>query len=373
MIALYPNEKSIEFTRLLNGARWSDKYRCWYLPNNPTELRSLYGLCKNKIVINSSEFFSNKKSNKTEIHTKKHHRRKLTDRQADLAKHYQNYLSGQRYSASTQTVYTSFIKDILAFSNAKDWNDILPSILEQFYEKVFAKYEYAISTHRQFVSALKHLQKFQPTVGIYHIELKRPKKDSKLPVIISTSEVIALISSTKNLKHRLIYSLLYSAGLRINELLQLRISDLDLERRQIHIKNGKGRKDRYVVLSDRLIPILQNYYHTYRPSTFLIEGQYGGTYSSSSVRQSLHANCKLAGIRKNVTPHTLRHSYATHLLEQGVSLRHIQELLGHSSSITTEIYTHVVRKDLLSIRSPLDTAFDRFLADKDGPDQFLSL
>jgi site-specific recombinase XerD len=150
--------------------------------------------------------------------------------------------------------------------------------------------------------------------------------------------------------------LLYSAGLRISELINLRLIDFEIQRKQIHIKSGKGRRDRYVMIADTFIPLLKNYIATYQPKLYCIENPNGGKYSDSSIRKMLHHSCIRAGIKKHVTPHTLRHSYATHLLEQGVGIRFIQELLGHSKPETTMIYTHITRKDLLSIKSPLDTA-----------------
>ncbi|WP_232735131.1 tyrosine-type recombinase/integrase [Olleya sp. Bg11-27] len=157
----------------------------------------------------------------------------------------------------------------------------------------------------------------------------------------------------------MIIALLYSAGMRISELIHLKIEHLHIDRHQILIKNAKGRKDRFVSIAKSILPLLENYLLSYKPQIYLIEGQKGGKYSDSSIRQFLNKSCKLAQINFTVTPHTLRHTYATHLLEQGVGLRHIQELLGHSRPETTMIYTHVARKDLLDITSPLDNAVNQ--------------
>lgn len=177
-----------------------------------------------------------------------------------------------------------------------------------------------------------------------------------LPSVLSKEEVIDLLRATHNLKHRTILALLYSCGLRISEVLRLRLADIDLDRRQLVIYQAKGRKDRYVVLAESTIPLLLNYVSSYKPKGYLFQGSKGGVYSTTSIRAFLKRSCKRAGIRKRVTPHTLRHSYATHLVEDGVNLRLIQELLGHSKPETTMIYTHVAKKDLLAVRSPLDTA-----------------
>lgn len=136
--------------------------------------------------------------------------------------------------------------------------------------------------------------------------------------------------------------------------MNLKLSEIDIDRRQVYVLTGKGRKDRVVILPKSIIPVLRYYLDNYHPHTFLIEGPKGKAYSASSVRNILKRSCKLAGIKSHVTPHTLRHSFATHLLESGVGLRYIQELLGHAKPETTMIYTHIARKDLLNIESPLD-------------------
>jgi integrase/recombinase XerD len=171
---------------------------------------------------------------------------------------------------------------------------------------------------------------------------------------LSPEDIVAILQVTKNLKHRAIITLLYSSGLRVGEITNLQLAHIDVGRSQLKVVAGKGRKDRVVVLAKTFLPLLNNYLVTYHPEFYFIEGPGGKKYSESSIRKFLHKNVLLAGIKKHVTPHTLRHSYATHLLENGVGLRYIQELLGHSKPETTMIYTHIARKDLIEIQSPLD-------------------
>nr|WP_232730355.1 tyrosine-type recombinase/integrase [Lacinutrix sp. Bg11-31] len=214
---------------------------------------------------------------------------------------------------------------------------------------------------------------FEPITKISNLELTRPSRDRALPSVLSQKEIIHLISKAKNLKHRAIIALLYSGGLRISELINLRIEDFHINRRQIFIRNSKGRKDRYVTLAESFLPLLQNYLVTYSPKHYFVEGQIKQQYTAGSVRKFIKKYKNECGIKTNVTPHTLRHSYATHLLENGVNLRHIQELLGHSKPETTMIYTHVARKDLLSIKSPLDFAVEQLKkTDKDEQNFLLS-
>ena len=168
-------------------------------------------------------------------------------------------------------------------------------------------------------------------------------------------EVKLLLNATVNLKHKTILYTIYSAGLRLGELIQLRKQDIHVDRKQIFIKQTKGKKDRYVVLSNKLMKILKKYLDEYKPDYWLFEGQTSGQYSYSSVQSILRKNVEKAGINPMATVHTLRHSFATHLLENGTDLRTIQILLGHSSSKTTEIYTHVSNKHLQTVKSPLDS------------------
>ena len=268
---------------------------------------------------------------------------------------YIRYLRGQRYSESTVQTYGYFAADLLRYLKGKPLDQVKNRDVEQFIEEVIVPRNYSISTHRQFVSSLKHFSECFPETQIRPVELSYPKKDHRLPEVLSEEEVLLLIRVTKNLKHRTILTMLYSAGLRIGELLRLQLTDINLERRQLFIRRSKGRKDRYAFLAEASIPLLMNYLETYRPRYWFVEGSPGQPYSASSVRGFLGQSCRAAGIRKRVTPHTLRHSFATHLLENGVDIRYIQELLGHSKPETTMIYTHISRKQLKNIRSPLDT------------------
>ena len=177
-----------------------------------------------------------------------------------------------------------------------------------------------------------------------------------------------MIAKTRNLKHRLIISLLYSCGLRRGEIISLKCTDLNLERATIHIREGKWGKDRMLPLPQSLLPLLREYVHFFQPKTYLFEGQTTPQYSATSIANIVARAAKNAGISQRITPHMLRHSYATHLLEKGVDLRYIQELLGHSSIDTTTVYTHVAKNTTLSIESPLDSAVRDQLAQKvDSP------
>jgi site-specific recombinase XerD len=281
-------------------------------------------------------------------------KRQLNTEQRTLLNNFYKYLKGKRYSKSTVDTYTFFAADFVEYHREKELILLDNKDVELFLEDIFIKRNYAINTQRQFISAIKIFITYYPDTQIENADLERPRRSKMLPEVLSPEEVIHLIQLTKNLKHRAILALIYSSGLRIGELLNLKLEDINIARKQILLRHSKGRKDRYVVLADSFLPLLQNYYLSYRPKVYFVEGALSKPYSASSVRKFLKRSCRMAKITRRITPHTLRHSYATHLLEQGIGLRHIQELLGHSKPETTMIYTHVARKDLMDIKSPLD-------------------
>jgi site-specific recombinase XerD len=185
-------------------------------------------------------------------------------------------------------------------------------------------------------------------------KIHRPKNAKTLPNVLSKEETFRLIDLTTNLKHKTLLALIYSSGLRISEAINMKITDIDRQRMLIHVKNAKGKKDRYTLLSTKVLGLLKEYYAIYKPKTFLFEGQYGEQYSSRSAQAVWQQSAKKAGITKQISLHTLRHSFATHLLENGTDLRYIQDLLGHSSPKTTMIYTHVSSTSLKNIINPFD-------------------
>ncbi len=185
--------------------------------------------------------------------------------------------------------------------------------------------------------------------------ISRPKKERKLPNVLSTQEVKSILQALKNTKHKTMLYLIYSGGLRVSEAAKMKIEDIDSQRMMIRIRQSKGRKDRYVMLSQSVLEQLRQYYKEYRPQIWLFEGvKSGDPITERTIQQVLKNACKIAKIRREVSIHALRHSFATHLLENGTDLRIIQELLGHASSKTTEIYTHVSKRHISQIRSPID-------------------
>lgn len=356
------NSLLIQQVRKITGAAWSKTLQAWHVADTKENLALIMSTFKDIAEVDISK-----------ISTKEVFRRNLTEDQRTLLNQFYLYLKGKRYSPSTIHTYTFFVADFVNFHTQTPLEELTKRSVELFIEKVFVDRKYSISSQRQFISALKLFIAFYPNTKIDDLQLERPKKSQHLPNVLSQEEVLRIIQVTKNLKHRAIIALLYSCGLRISELINLKLIDFTIERKQLIVKESKGRKDRYVSLADSFLPLLSNYYYSFKPKVYFVEGQGGFKYSAESIRQFLRKSCKEAGVHKVVTPHTLRHSYATHLLENGVDIRYIQSLLGHARPETTMIYTHVKRKDLMQISNPLDVALQKIQnADKNKTNVLLS-
>jgi integrase/recombinase XerD len=267
---------------------------------------------------------------------------------------YRDLLTRMRYSASTIANYESQFKAFLEYIYPTNADEISDEHIKRYLLHIIAERHVSISTQNVVINSIKfyleHVCKKERKT--YYIE--RPLKERKLPMVLSEVEVHALLGKTKNQKHKCLLLLLYSSGLRISELLNLTPMDIDAFRNVIHVRGGKGRKDRITLLSEIAYKYVRDYVKRYCPSKWLFEGADGGQYSATSVNRIIKRNAALAGISKNISAHTLRHSFATHLLENGTDLRYIQALLGHESSRTTERYAHVTRRGYEQIKSPLD-------------------
>jgi len=335
----------------LSGISWSQTHRVFYMELTSENKQRLFQHLNNQgwyvdySALKNIKIPSSQRENIAKSELSKETKTTLWE--------YVSYLRGKRYSESTVRTYYSFIFRFVVFQN-KDPSALTNRDVELFIEQEIAKKGYSISTHRQCISGLRHFAELYTNSKIDPKIIRTPKKSRYIPTVLSKEQVIDLLRATRNLKHRAVLALIYSSGLRIGELLNLRLCDLDVDRRQVHVKQAKGRKDRNVVMAESIIPLLFNYLNTYKPEVYFVEGVNKNTYSPSSIRAFLKVSCRRAKILKKVTPHCLRHSFATHMLENGTDIRYIQEMLGHSRPETTMIYTHVAQKDLLKIRSPLD-------------------
>lgn len=268
---------------------------------------------------------------------------------------FRTWMSHKRYSDSTIKTYSETLSVLLRFILPKSPEEMLGKDMIDFVNKYIIPNKYSYAFQNQAVNSAKLFFREIIKGKLDTERFERPRSESKLPNVLSKEEVKAILQAPVNLKHRSMLSLIYACGLRRSELLRLEPKHVDSKRHMLIILNSKGKKDRMVPISDRVIEMLREYYKTYRPEVFLFEGQYKGTqYSEQSLQSVLKQAVVKCRITKPVTLHWLRHSYATHLLESGTDLRYIQELLGHKSSKTTEIYTHVSEKSLQKIKSPFD-------------------
>lgn len=258
------------------------------------------------------------------------------------------------YSESTIKCYAAELSAFMKYFEGIGLKELTKDEIEGYVYYLIRKYKIGESKQNMVVNAIKFM--YEQVLGLpreyYNIE--RPKKAKQLPNVLSLTEVNVLINAPGNLKHKAILHTIYACGLRLNELLNLRITDVRSDEGYVFIKGGKGKKDRRTILSDKLLVMLRAYYKAFRPVYWLFEGADGGRYSARSVQVIFRRAQIKSGVNPWCTPHTLRHSFATHLLENGENLRNIQSLLGHESTKTTEIYTHVVGVSNKRMVSPLD-------------------
>lgn len=326
--------------RLINGSRYDSKINCWTIPYEKISYNKLVDLFKNEEIV-ISKGATEKTAN-------------LNKDVAYIIHKTEVELKLKGFSFKTRKSYLGHIRRFLIYAN-KNVEEISVLNAREYLLYLLDSQQCSSSYASQAVSSIKFL--FSTVLGrqINDNQLYRPKKEKKLPEILSYQEVTRILDKTSNLKHRAILFIVYSAGLRVGEVVSLKVSDIDSDRMLIHVKQGKGKKDRYTVLSQIALEELRAYARKYRPEEWLFEGGDGkGHLTERSVQKVFDKACIAAGIKKDVSVHTLRHSFATHLLESGTDLRYIQELLGHSSSKTTEIYTHVTEKSIAKIQSPLD-------------------
>ncbi len=260
----------------------------------------------------------------------------------------------ENYSEATVKNYSSALKLFLQWVSELKVTKISDDDIQNYLYYCKQQKKYSFSSMKQVLATIRFLYGkvfHQPIPKVLNIKLRKPVY---LPTVLSAKDISKLIRVTNNLKHKTILLLIYSGGLRLGELLNLKIGDIDSDAMKIHVRQAKGKKDRYIMLSEKTLSLLRGYYKIYKPHDFLIEGQNGGKYSPTSVQNVFKSAVKKAAIKKKVTVHSLRHSFATHLLDEGTDIRYIQELLGHKRLETTQIYTHVSSHSINKIKSPAD-------------------
>lgn len=274
-------------------------------------------------------------------------------RELVIPKDYTDLLTRKRYSEATVRNYCSQFQAFINFFQ-RDPEGLSENEINVYMKFLIEKRKISASTQNMAINAIKFYFEQVKKERSKRYQYDRPVKERKLPVVLSKEEVSRLFSSCANIKHNAMLQLIYSAGLRRSELINMKVGDIDRDRNLITVRNGKGKKDRITLLSRSIIPLLDHYLARYAPTNWLFESADHGQYSESSLQQVFRRALAQSGINKEATLHSLRHSFATHLLEQGTDIRYIQVLLGHNSSRTTERYTHVTKKGFENIKSPLD-------------------
>lgn len=330
------------------GATWSRTHKCWWLPNDKASMNNLITACRGKVRVNLTQLKPKKEAVPAKTKKQKENLPQLVPNE------YISRLERMRYSENTISSYTSLFNEFLNYIHPTTHQAFTEEDIRGYQDWLVNKKKVSRSTQNAAINAIKfYLEKV--TMGdrkSYYVE--RPRKEKKLPIVLSEEEVISILSATKHPKHRLAFALIYSTGMRISEVINLRKADVDLDRNLVHVKGAKGKKDRVTTISKQLKPVIEEYYKSFKPKYWFFEGLGKKKYSPSSIRASLKRSVAATGILKHVTPHTFRHSFATHLLERGTDTRYIQELLGHSSPETTAIYAQVSTKSLRKVENPLD-------------------
>ena len=342
--------------RAVPGRQWHGEEKAWSIPYTEQALALLQQFFSQQPI----QSFA-KPEKRPQAVTTKRWETLSGEEQAYIAR-IEDEMKLRGYSAKTRKSYRNHLLQFKRYFNDRALLEIGAEEIRQYLLSLINEKQASQSYYNQAINAIKLLyaKVLQRPRAIE--EIHRPRRERRLPVVLSREAVERMVNEVDNRKHRTLLILMYSSGLRVGEIVRLRLEDIDFDRKMVHVRRAKGRKDRYTLLSDVSIALVQAYLSEYQPVQWLFPGAKVGRHlSEASVQKIVRAARQKAKIPQHATSHTLRHSFATHLLDAGVDLRYIQALLGHSSSKTTEIYTHVSKKDLGRIQSPAD-----FLTLKEG-------
>lgn len=365
------NQQITKAVKMLKGAKWSQTNKCWYLPLNKNNYAAICKAIGSNAKINNSQLRSYLEKKKEIVSalptaqkvtaTKKTVNPallyKLSKNNAQALAKFLQHLQLKSYSASTIRTYQNEFCQLLQILKDTDVTTLTPDHLKRYMVYTMEKEGISENTAHSRLNALKFY--FEQVLGRekFFWEIPRPKKPLQLPNIMGEKELAALFNAIANKKHKAILFTAYSAGLRVSETVNIKQRDIDSDRMQIKIQNSKGKKDRFVNLSPVLLDVLRDYIKTseLRPKTYLFESEVPNEpYAARSAQKVFQRAKEIAGIRKEVSFHSLRHTFATHLLEKGIDIRYIKDILGHFDIKTTERYTHVSKAKLVTIVSPLD-------------------
>jgi len=352
--------------RRLKDVRWSRTHRCWYVLLNNENYRAIKEALAGKAALNTTalkSYLEQRQAVLPVLNSNAVSKQRsgllvqypLGAENLQAYQHFTELLKLKGYSPNTLRSYCGAFHQFLRILKAVPANSLSRQHIHAYLLWLLEKKGASETQVHTVVNALKfYFEQVEKRPREFY-DLPRPKKPQKLPPVLSEKEVARLISNTNNLKHRALLMTSYSAGLRVSELVKLKLTNIDSDRMTIHVQSGKGKKDRMVALSETLLEVLRAYYKVYKPAVYLFESDCKGVpYSTRSAQEVLRKAKAITGIFKKGSIHLLRHAYATHLLEAGTDVRYIQELLGHKSLSTTMLYTHVAQRDTAIIKSPLD-------------------
>ena len=328
----------------LDGSWWHVESKKWSVLWTSENIKSLEEIFKGKNAI--WDEFSDKSVKK--------HRPSIKMGEIHIHPAYEKQLKIENKSKNTISNYISQVSHFLYFFKDEDIEYLTETKIRDYINHLRDEMNYSSSFQRILISAINNYYRIVYNRDIDRTELPYPISEKRLPKVISKEDVQKMITTTLNYKHKMIIIMLYSLGLRNSELSLLKQKDIDFDREIITIYNAKGRKDRQIPLPKSLIGPMKKYMSDYAVRDYFLEGQNGNPYSGSSIGKVVKSAAEKVKVKLPVTPHVLRHCFATHSLEKGVDLRYIQAMLGHSSSRTTEIYTHVSTKKLKSLSNPFD-------------------
>ncbi|QCX37299.1 recombinase XerD [Aureibaculum algae] len=326
----------------LNSTYWHPSQKLWSIINTQENMALVKRTFKGDFTISVEKPFVPIKTTR------------LNEKAIDTLLELEKTLVLKHYGQSTINNYKKMLSVFLTKFMHQDLKSISKIQIEQFIYELIKLNNISESYQNQLINAIKAYYEHVLGLPREYYDIQRPKKSQNIPNVLSQEEVLKILQHHKNIKHKAILWTIYSAGLRISELINLRIADVHSDEGYLFIKDSKGKKDHKTILSDHLVVLLRKYYKLHKPSYWLFEGQTGGKYSTTSIRNILRTAIKETDSNPWATVHTLRHSFATHCIENNMNLRHLQNMLGHNSPKTTELYTKTIQINNKNISSPID-------------------
>jgi site-specific recombinase XerD len=353
------NRELIDALKANTNARWSANMNCWYIPKDQFVLGDFFAAMKPVAWIDYSAV-KNKNSRRPPKSTEKKYspasmKKRISSETREKIDDFKKWLEQGRYGENTVKTYIHQLEIFFGYYSDIKPEQITTQDITAFNSEFILKNNLSATFQNQTISALKKFYTWKFNRNLDSENLERPRKSSSLPKVMDKTDLKRFFESIKNTKHKMAFETIYAYGLRRGELLNLKLQHIDTKRGMISIINAKGKKDRSLPISKKWLEKVKAYYNTYKPTTYFIEGQYPGkSITAGSLQKVFERALSDSKINKPFTIHCLRHSFATHLLENGIDLRYIQKLLGHKSSKTTEIYTHVSKESLKNIKNPFD-------------------